>query len=175
MSIRRSTTASNVEIKESDVARSTCCGASGGGRPGTSTDRVGDQADPHPDQHRGFYCQKRPLASHRKSCAVPGRCCARRGSTSFELKKSARRRPPPSSRRNKTDIGFGHQNPLLRAAALPDGEGPAPPACRPRTPAGVLDGGPRPVHGGDAFAATRLRHRARPRWEGRGVVSELCF
>ena len=122
-------------------------------RPARQQDRVGGPPHPYPDQHRGVCAST--TARSTATAPRPGRCCAR-GSTSRaeEARGEGRRRAGRQDR-----YRLGPPDPLLRAAALSDGEGSAHRRCdlqyrrRARRRS-------RPVHGGGA-GAEGVRRRLR--------------
>ncbi len=83
----------------------------------------------------------------------------------YEMELEKREAKVNADAASKTDIGWGHQNPLLRAAALSDGQGPAHRPCL-RNAGRRARRRPRSLHGGLARPAPLGTHGD---GRGRGV------
>ena len=117
-----------IDIKESDVRIDTMR-AERRRRPARQQDRIGDPADAYPDQHRGVL-PERPLAAPQPRAGLGHAARAALRAGAEEARGEGRRRAGRQDR-----YRLGPPDPLLRAAALSDGEGPAHRRVRPRTPA----------------------------------------
>ena len=98
-------------------------------RPARQQDRVGGAPDAYPDRHCGRL-PGRPLAAQNRAQAWD---MLRARLYEAELKK--REAKAAAEQRRQDRYRLGPPDPLLRAAALPDGEGPAHRRVRPPTPA----------------------------------------
>jgi len=65
------------------------------------------------------------MSDHSKEPRDAGTCCAPQ---CMSANSRSREASSPAGRASKTEIGWGHQNPFLRAATLSDGEGSYAPA-----------------------------------------------
>ena len=88
-------------------------------RPARQHDRLGGAPHPHPDRHRRRLPERALAAQEPRQGLEDAARAALRGGAG-EARGGGRRRAGA-----KTDIGWGHQIRSLRAAALPDGQGPA--------------------------------------------------
>ena len=88
-------------------------------RPARQQDRVGDPAHPYPDQYRRGL-PERSLAAPQSR---PGLADAARQALRSRVEKARREGGGRSGGQDRYRLG--PPDPLLRAAALPDGEGPA--------------------------------------------------
>ena len=135
-----------IDIKEADVRTDTMRAGGAGGQHVNKTE-FGDPPDPHPDQHRGGL-PERPLAAPQPRAGLGHAARAALRARAEEARGAGRRRPGRQDRHR-----LGPPDPLLRAAALSDGEGPAHRRETSNT-GGVLDGDL------DPFMAAALAQKA---------------
>ena len=107
-----------VDIKEADVRTDTMRASGAGGQHVNKTE-FGDPPHPHSDQHRGLL-PERPLAAPQSRAGLGHAAGAALRDGAEEARGAGRHRPGQQDRHR-----LGPPDPLLRAAALPDGEGPA--------------------------------------------------
>ena len=88
-------------------------------RPARQQDRVRDPPDPYPDRHRGVL-PERPLAAPQPRAGLGHAARAALRARAEEARGGGRRRECRQDRHR-----LGPPDPLVRAAALSDGEGPA--------------------------------------------------
>ena len=145
---RWSTTRIKIDIKESDVRTDTMRSGGAGGQHVNKTES-GGAARPISRPAIAVVCQA-GRSQHKNRAQAWDMLRARL----YEIELKKREEQAAADQAAKTDIGWGHQIPLLRAAALSDGEGSAHRRADVRTPSGVLDGDL------DEFMAATLAQRA---------------
>ena len=156
-----------IDINEKDVRTDTMRSQGAGGQHVNKTE-FGGAPDPHSDRHRrglpaGALAAQEPRAGLGHA--------ARASSTSIELKKREEQAIGRSGGQDRHRLG--PPDPLLRAAALSDGEGPA--HRRDLADAvGRARRRSRPVHGGGAGAARVRRRAGTGRGRGVGTIRKAC-
>ena len=148
-----------VDIKEADVRTDTMRASGAGGQHVNKTESAIRLT--HIPTNIVVFCQN-DRSQHRNRAQAWQMLRAR----IYEMELKKREAQAAAEQAAKTDIGWGHQNPVLCAAALPDGEGPAHRRLHLRHRRRARRRS-RPVHGSSA-GAEGVRHRT-GRGGGRGV------
>ena len=148
-----------VDIKEADVRTDTMRASGAGGQHVNKTESAIRLT--HIPTNIVVFCQN-DRSQHRNRAQAWQMLRAR----IYEMELKKREAQAAAEQAAKTDIGWGHQNPVLCAAALPDGEGPAHRRVHLRHRRRARRRS-RPVHGSGA-GAEGVRHRT-GRGGGRGV------